>query len=207
MAWFSRSHKSSKSSKNVRPDNRLNAELVQSETGLSLPFLTRHATLSDSGRGTTSSKDNSRLQSSHGSALTDSHDALPFMTAPPPSPVPLINREVGSGGASSTATFVPAGEYFKSRRLRKEQIEQPWLKHTDPRTKWVTIIPLAGFILGLIAAGLMIFQGLRSVVNHRYCPVLIEDFASWNESVWSKEVEVGGFGYVSPSKKIVDDVY
>lgn len=65
----------------------------------------------------------------------------------------------------------------------------------DPKEKWVTIIPLMGIFVGLVISGLLIWDGLRTVVNHTYCPVLDEDFSNGLDSkVWSKEVEVGGFG-------------
>jgi hypothetical protein len=101
-----------------------------------------------------------------------------------------------TGMASSTALPYGHGQqnYFRSRRIKKEEIEQPWLKHKDPREKWVTIIPICGFIIGLGVAGMLVWLGLRTVVNHNYCPVLDETFKSWNDSVWMKEVEVGGFG-------------
>lgn len=64
----------------------------------------------------------------------------------------------------------------------------------DPKEKWVTIIPLLGILLGLGISGVLIWDGLRTVVNHKYCPVLDEKFASWNEKIWTKEIELGGFG-------------
>ncbi|KAF2190477.1 glycoside hydrolase family 16 protein, partial [Zopfia rhizophila CBS 207.26] len=85
-------------------------------------------------------------------------------------------------------------KYFHSRRIKKGTIARPWLERTDPREKWVTIIPLIGIFIGLAVCGVMIWDGVRSVVNHKYCEVLNEEFSSWNDSVWTKEVEVSGFG-------------
>ncbi|KAF2262329.1 concanavalin A-like lectin/glucanase, partial [Lojkania enalia] len=84
--------------------------------------------------------------------------------------------------------------YFRSRRARKEDIQQPWLDKKDPRDKWVTIIPLVGLILGLGLAGLLVWDGFRSVSNHQYCLLLDEDFSYWNGKVWMREVQAGGFG-------------
>lgn len=65
----------------------------------------------------------------------------------------------------------------------------------DPKEKWVTIIPLVGIFVGLALSGVLIWDGLRSVVNHNYCEILNEDFSNGlNSKVWTKEVEVGGFG-------------
>ena len=90
--------------------------------------------------------------------------------------------------------------YFHSRRIKKGEIERPWLAKKDPREKWVWILPLIGLILGLGLAGFLVWDGLRSVVNHEYCQILDENWSGgFNEDVWTKEVEVGGFGYVWPS--------
>lgn len=85
--------------------------------------------------------------------------------------------------------------YFHSRRVKKGEVERPWTKNKDPREKWVTIIPVIGLVLGIAIAGFLVWDGMRSVVNHSYCPVLVEDFSGGlNEKVWTKEVEVGGYG-------------
>jgi hypothetical protein len=70
------------------------------------------------------------------------------------------------------------------------------MKNKDPREKWVTIIPLIGLSIGVALAGFLVYDGIRSVVNHKYCPVLTEDFSAptLNDRIWTKEVEAGGFG-------------
>jgi hypothetical protein len=74
-------------------------------------------------------------------------------------------------------------------------MEKPWLDKKDPREKWTTIIPLLGVLIGLGLAGFLIYEGLQTVQDHVYCPILDDDFSSGiNEKVWTKEVEVGGFG-------------
>lgn len=87
-----------------------------------------------------------------------------------------------------------SGDYFRSRRVKKGEVERPWLEKKDPREKWLTIFPLIGFLLGLGITGLLIWQGIRSVAVHNYCEVFSDNFTSWNSSLWTKEVEVGGFG-------------
>ncbi|KAI7513464.1 putative beta-1,3-glucan-binding protein, partial [Hortaea werneckii] len=43
--------------------------------------------------------------------------------------------------------------------------------------------------------GFLIYDGLQSVSNLNYCPVLDDDFSNgFNNKVWTKEVEVGGYG-------------
>jgi hypothetical protein len=102
-----------------------------------------------------------------------------------------------SGSASSTGLYLPGGaKYFKSRRIwDKESLEKPWKDHKDPKEKWVTIIPILGIVLGLVVSGILIWDGLRSVTNHTYCLKYEDDFqGGLNENVWTKEIELGGFG-------------
>lgn len=87
--------------------------------------------------------------------------------------------------------------YFHSRRIKKGTVERFWLNQKDPREKWVTIIPLVGIFVGTVIAAFLIWDGLKSVQNYEYCPVLLEDFATGlDPGVWTKEAEVGGYGYV-----------
>jgi hypothetical protein len=65
----------------------------------------------------------------------------------------------------------------------------------DPKEKWVTIIPLIGLLLGFGIAGFLVYDGLSSVVHHKYCLVLSDDFSGGlNPAVWTQEAEVGGYG-------------
>ena len=89
-----------------------------------------------------------------------------------------------------------AQRYFHSRRVKKGEVERPWMNRKDPREKWVTIIPLVGIAIGFLLAGFLVYDGMKTVVSHTYCPVLDEDFSGgFNTKVWTKEAEVGGFGY------------
>ncbi|KAK4550770.1 hypothetical protein LTR36_000349 [Oleoguttula mirabilis] len=98
-------------------------------------------------------------------------------------------------GSSTGLQSTAPQRYFHSRRIKKGEIERPWLDRKDPKEKWVTIIPVIGILIGLALSGLLIYDGLASVSKHKYCPVLTEDFSSgFNSAVWTKEVEVGGYG-------------
>ncbi|KAI6854920.1 putative beta-1,3-glucan-binding protein, partial [Hortaea werneckii] len=82
-----------------------------------------------------------------------------------------------------------------SRRIKKGELERPWMEKKDPKEKWVTIIPIIGILVGLGLTGFLIYDGLQSVSNLNYCPVLDDDFSNgFNNKVWTKEVEVGGYG-------------
>lgn len=137
-------------------------------------------------------------------------------------PVPRVNpfaSPYGSMPASATGSStalhmgdrVP-GRFFHSRRVRKGEVERPWLDKKDPKEKWVTIIPLIGILVGLAVSGFLVWDGLRTVVNHTYCPVLDEDWSGGiNRDVWTREQEVGGFGLASslpimPKRALTDRV-
>jgi beta-glucanase (GH16 family) len=65
----------------------------------------------------------------------------------------------------------------------------------DPKEKWVTIIPLIGMLIGFGIAGFLVYDGISSVVHHKYCPILSDDFSGGlNTNIWTQEAEVGGFG-------------
>lgn len=88
------------------------------------------------------------------------------------------------------------GQFFQSRRIKKDSIEKPWLTSgKDTKAKWQTLIPLIGFLVGLAVAGYIVYDGYKSVPEHQYCLVLEDDFShGLNTDVWTKEAEVGGFG-------------
>jgi len=93
------------------------------------------------------------------------------------------------------STLPPQQRYFHSRRIQKGEIERPWLDRKDPKEKWVTIIPLIGIAVGVALSAFLIYDGLKGVSNYKYCPVLDEDFSGGLSSkVWTKRVEVGGYG-------------
>lgn len=107
------------------------------------------------------------------------------------------------GESSAINNGVGGSTYFHSRRVRKGEIEKPWTKRKDPKEKWVTIIPLVGLALGVAIAAFLVYDGLKTVVNNTYDLVLDEDFSGGlNSKIWTKEVEVGGFGYSQPARKI-----
>lgn len=124
-----------------------------------------------------------------GDDITPAPRANPFSS-------PFPSRPASSFGSSSAvqSRSLPS-RYFHSRRVRKGEVDQPWRANKDPKEKWVTIIPLIGLALGFAIAGFLIYDGIASVVHHKYCPVLDEDWSSGIRSnIWTKEAEVGGFG-------------
>jgi len=56
---------------------------------------------------------------------------------------------------------------------------------------------MIGLLAGLAIAGFLIYDGISTVVHHKYTLVLSDDFSNGlDASIWTKEAEVGGFGYV-----------
>ncbi len=128
--------------------------------------------------------------------------------SPPVNPFksPYTSMPVSAAASSNALNYRHPNKYFHSRRIKKGEVERPWLDRKDPREKWVTIIPLIGLLLGLGVAGFLVWDGVHSVVNHVYCPVLIEDFSSGlDPTIWTKEVEVGGFGQVWSLSRLGSD--
>lgn len=108
---------------------------------------------------------------------------------------PASSYESGSGIGNRFEER--AQRYFHSRRVRKGEVEKPWLEKRHPKKKWVTILPIIGILVGLGISGVLVWDGIRSVVKHNYCMVLDENFSGGlRDDVWTKEVTVGGFGYV-----------
>ncbi|MCJ1483495.1 hypothetical protein MMC06_003663 [Schaereria dolodes] len=120
-----------------------------------------------------------------------SHRVNPFAS-------PFASRPASTRASSSAVDLHQQGlsqRYFHSRRVRKGEVERPWMDKKDPREKWVTIIPLIGLAVGFALAGFLVYDGMKTVVNHTYCQVLDEDWSGgFNDKVWTKEAEVGGFG-------------
>lgn len=87
--------------------------------------------------------------------------------------------------------------YFRSRRVRKGEVEKPWLEIKHPQDRIIKWIPYVGMFVGVVAAALVIWDGLRGAIRTGpFCTVYSDDFSSGtlNPSIWEKEVEVGGFG-------------
>ena len=127
-----------------------------------------------------------------------SADATHVRSVPSPlnlSPANLANRF----STFSTALQSPIGErgvYFRSRRMQPDQKDKkPEPGAKDPREKWVTIIPLIGLAIGFILAVYLVVSGLFTVQHHNYTLVLDENWSQFDTKIWTKESNVGGFGY------------
>jgi type VI protein secretion system component VasK len=111
-----------------------------------------------------------------------------------------------SSTQSSLKKRFPPRPYFHSRRFKKGTVEKPYLAVKDPRGKWITVIPALGIVFGLAAIALLSWSGYRSVDKHEYCKVFTDDFSNgFNSTIWNKQVEVGGYGYVETPPRIGDE--
>lgn len=112
-------------------------------------------------------------------------------STPPPRPSKFLSA---SHSISSVKTYNPR-PYFRSRRIKKGTVDRPELKEKDPRAIWITLIPIFGFLIGCGAIAALTWNGYASVSNHQYCTVFIDDFSNgFNSTIWTKQVETGGFG-------------
>lgn len=119
----------------------------------------------------------------------------PFSTPFASKPASLRAYSQGTSSAVDLNQQLKSHRYFHSRRVKKGEAERPWLQKKDPKEKWVTIIPLIGLFLGFGLAGFLVWDGMKTVINHTYCEILNEDWSGgFNDKVWRKEAEVGGFG-------------
>ncbi|KAL7621021.1 hypothetical protein AAE478_008333 [Parahypoxylon ruwenzoriense] len=132
-------------------------------------------------------------RSPFGEDRVDSQSSRPVGVANP-FVSPSVSRPASSYDSSDVPRQTAGPRYFHSRRVKKGEVEKPWLDKKDPKEKWVTIIPILGIIVGLGIAGFLVWDGLRSVVKHNYCLVLEDNFALFDDAIWTKEVQVGGFG-------------
>jgi hypothetical protein len=119
--------------------------------------------------------------------------ANPFKTPPASYPGSVIIF-----GSSYQPSGVSGERFFRSRRIRKDWNASPPKFKKEPKEKWLTIIPLSGIGIGTVITGLLIFLQVGLKKSYNYCSVLDDDFSTGilNPSIWTKEVNVGGFGYV-----------
>src|SRR5437762_64198 len=126
--------------------------------------------------------------------LSPQHDPRNSLRAfRPPLMSPRASRTV-SQVASVSGRDNLSHSWFRSRRVKKGEIEKPWMEQKYPKQKWINIIPLLGIGIGLSLSTVYVYFGVHTIVNHNYCPVLIDEFSELNSIIWMKEVQVGGFG-------------
>lgn len=126
-----------------------------------------------------------------------------------PASNPVSSSDVDSLGAEKESIEGNPPQYFRSQRVRKEDIHARWLLDPpDPREKWLSFISVIAAIVGAILGGILLWDGWKQVVGHNYCRVYEDDFSGGiNTDIWQIEVQPGGFGFVSLSLILILDLY
>lgn len=101
-----------------------------------------------------------------------------------------------SGSVRKVIVEAPEAPRFRSRRVNREEIQQPWLEKKHPREKFAWVLPLSGFVLGVALTGLICYIRLSGVPHQSFCPVMTDTFSSGtlDPNVWNKDVSLGGYG-------------
>ncbi|PQE03298.1 glycoside hydrolase family 16 protein [Rutstroemia sp. NJR-2017a BBW] len=140
------------------------------------------------------------------------HTPAPSVRAPStsnPFSTPPYSRPASTIGVRSGYQYapVPGTGYFRSRRVRKEDAVPLPAKKKTKKEALLWIMPLCGLLLGLGLTGLVIYLKLKTIQHHKYCPVLNDDFSSGtlDPKVWTKEVQVGGYGNGQFEQTTADD--
>ncbi|KAJ8100761.1 concanavalin A-like lectin/glucanase domain-containing protein [Lipomyces tetrasporus] len=92
---------------------------------------------------------------------------------------------------------IPTRRHFVSRRLPVGySAEKPWLTSQARAEKLSSWIVIVSFVLGLALIGILTWVGTTEIQNYNYCTVLEDYFdkAHLNTTVWTRDVQVGGFG-------------
>lgn len=140
---------------------------------------------------------------SRSGAQTPSHlpRANPFATPPlssrpsRPSTRPPSISDTSESASASGSSSKPDHDYFRSRRTGRREKGDHREFAKDKKAKWLWIFPTIGFVAGIAIIGVLIYFGLNTD-SYQYELILNEDFSSGtlDRSVWTTEIEVGGFG-------------
>jgi hypothetical protein len=166
-------------------EREISLHISQQSFALFVSF-TAQQTVQKMRRNTSSTVSTEEINPNSGNSNTD-----PFATPEKCRPVS------GSGFSSARNQYISEQiKYFRSRRVIKDANSKPPVFKKNPGEKWLWIIPLTGFLVGLAVTGVLIAMTVLGRVSHTYCPVLDENFSTGtlNPNIWTQEVEVGGFG-------------
>lgn len=119
-------------------------------------------------------------------------------------------REAFSSPRPRPLTVVyPAGALGTRSRLAKPkrpastmlsgEITKPWVGKKDKAARISYFLTYSMLLVGIIGAGLRCYTGWRSVpMMGKLCLVMEDDFSGndLDTSVWEREVDLGGFGWV-----------
>ncbi|OAA72483.1 Concanavalin A-like lectin/glucanase, subgroup [Cordyceps fumosorosea ARSEF 2679] len=139
---------------------------------------------------------------SPGGSRPESSSSTPWKDSPrhstdgggPGTFTPYTYNSVAHDGAGASTPVPAPKRRFKSYRLRGEY-PKPWLEDKDmKKTRWNNIIVGSLILLGIAAAGVVVYFMSKPYVQKDYCLVYEDNFQSLDKSVWSHEVQLDGFG-------------
>lgn len=101
-----------------------------------------------------------------------------------------------TGYQSIHAIKSPSKSVRPSTMLNGE-IEKPWKSENNSQMRFAYWITYATAIFGIIAGGIRCFFGWRNVPRlGNLCQVMEEEFETLNMDIWSRDIDLGGFGCV-----------
>lgn len=124
----------------------------------------------------------------------------------PPSNHNLLNAVSPNESATAlAASFVKSKAPLPSTRLTAplSESEKPWIKESESRSRAAWWVTLACWCLGLVGAAILCWTGItdvkaRMINQSSLCLVMDENWSGGLDPTrWTKDVELGGFGFVS----------
>lgn len=112
----------------------------------------------------------------------------------------VINR---SSQTLYTACIKPEdGELIFTRKVEHSkriplgsEVEKPWLQSKNrKKLKAINYIVMGGFLIGICIIGILSYFAYADISNFDYCEVLNDDFDTLDEDIWTREVQIGGYG-------------
>lgn len=92
----------------------------------------------------------------------------------------------------------PPPKYTKPSTMLTGGVEKPWKSRNNSQMRFAYWITYAAATLGIIAGVLRCFFGWRNVPRlGNLCQVMEEEFDTLNLDIWSRDIDLGGFGYVA----------
>lgn len=94
-------------------------------------------------------------------------------------------------------TSTPRQRRYKSARLVGE-FETPWLQHSQNANRWRELLDRVIFylaiIIGIGIGFFLCYRSYRSVPSHDYCLIMDDNFTTLDLDVWTRYVQLDGFG-------------
>lgn len=92
----------------------------------------------------------------------------------------------------------PPPKFTKPSTMLTGEIEKPWRTKNSSQMRLAYWITYAAAVLGIIAGALRCYFGWRGVPRlENLCQVMVDEFDTLNLDIWSRDVDLGGFGYAT----------